>query len=64
MELLFDPVIPLLGLYPKNPEIAIQKNLFTPMHPGLWGLCVVAAMNKFTQTAEVLWRKRDGMATL
>ena len=27
----FDPVIPLLGLYPKNPETPIQKNLCTPM---------------------------------
>ena len=26
-----DPVIPLLGLYLKNPETLIQKNLFTPM---------------------------------
>ena len=31
MELLFDPAIPLLGLYPKNPETPIQKNLCTPM---------------------------------
>ena len=31
MELPFDPVIPLLELYPKNPEIPIQKNLCTPM---------------------------------
>ena len=31
MELPFDPVIPLLGLYPKNPESQIQKNLCTPM---------------------------------
>ena len=31
MELPFDPAIPLLGLYPKNPEILIQKNLCTPM---------------------------------
>ena len=31
MELLFYPAIPLLGLYPKNPEIPIQKNLCTPM---------------------------------
>ena len=29
--LLFDPAIPLLGLYPKNPETPIQKNLCTPM---------------------------------
>ena len=31
MEPPFDPAIPLLGLYPKNPEITIQKNLCTPM---------------------------------
>ena len=27
----FDPAIPLLGLYPKNPETPIQKNMCTPM---------------------------------
>ena len=31
MELPFDPAIPLLGLYPKDPESPIQKNLCTPM---------------------------------
>ena len=31
MELPFDPTIPLLGLYLKNPETLIQKNLCTPM---------------------------------
>ena len=31
MELPFDPVTPLLGLYLKNPETSIQKNLCTPM---------------------------------
>ena len=31
IELPFDPGIPLLGLYPKNPETPIQKNLCTPM---------------------------------
>ena len=31
MELLFDLAIPLLGLYPKNPETPNQKNLCTPM---------------------------------
>ena len=30
-ELPFDLAIPLLGLYPKNPETSIQKNLSTPM---------------------------------
>ena len=31
MELPFDPEILLLGIYPKNPETPIQKNLCTPM---------------------------------
>ena len=31
MDLPFDPAIPLLGLYPKNPETPIQKNLSTLM---------------------------------
>ena len=31
MGLPFDPAIPLLGLYPKNPETPVQKNLCTPM---------------------------------
>ena len=30
-ELPFDPAIPLLGLYPKNPETPVQKNPCTPM---------------------------------
>ena len=34
MELFFDPTIPLLGLYPKNPETPIQKNLCMPMFIG------------------------------
>ena len=31
MELLYDPVIPFLGLYPKNHETPIQKKICTPM---------------------------------
>ena len=31
MDLPFDQAIPLLVLYPKNPETLIQKNLCTPM---------------------------------
>ena len=31
MELPFDPAIPLLELYPKNPDTPIRKNLCTPM---------------------------------
>ena len=32
--------------------------------PGQRGPCVVAAIDTFTRTAEILWRKRDGMAAL
>ena len=32
--------------------------------PGLRDPCVVAAMDKYTWTTEILWRKRDSMATL
>ena len=31
IKLPFDSAIPLLGLYPKNPETSMQKNLCTPM---------------------------------
>ena len=31
VDLPFDPAIPLLGLYSKNPETPVQKNLCTPM---------------------------------
>ena len=31
MDLPFDPAIPLLGIYPKNPKTLIQKNLCTLM---------------------------------
>ena len=40
MELPFVPAIPLLGLYPKNAETPIQKNLCTPMF--IAGLSTVA----------------------
>ena len=33
MGLLFDTGIPLLGLYSKNPEIPIPKNICTPVFP-------------------------------
>ena len=31
MDLPFDPVIPLLQIYPKKPKTLIQKNISTPM---------------------------------
>ena len=35
MELPFDPEIPLLAIYTKNPETPVQKNLCTPMFTAL-----------------------------
>ena len=34
------------------------------MDPGLQDPCVVAAIYKYARTTEILWRKRDSMATL
>ena len=31
MDLPFDPVIPLLGIYPKEPKTLVQKNINTPV---------------------------------
>ena len=31
MELPFDPVIPLLGIYPNNPKTPIRNNICTPV---------------------------------
>ena len=31
MELPYDPEIPLLGIYPKNPKTLIQKNICSPI---------------------------------
>ena len=31
MDLPFDPAIPLLGIYPKEPKTLIRKNISTPM---------------------------------
>nr|KAF6437936.1 hypothetical protein HJG59_008657 [Molossus molossus] len=31
IELPFDPVIPLLGIYPKKPETPVRKNICTPL---------------------------------
>ena len=31
MDLSFDPAIPVLGIYPKEPKTLIRKNISTPM---------------------------------
>ena len=47
-----------------TPMKPLQAGVANDADPSPWDLCVVAAMDKFTQTTEILWRKRDGMATL
>ena len=44
--------------------IHICNMLYDDVDSGQRGPCVVAVTNKFTWTAEVLWRTRDGMAPL
>ena len=51
MELPFDPAIPLLESYPKNPETPIQKNLFTPMF--IAGLFTIAKCWKLPKCPSV-----------
>ena len=43
MEMSFDPAIPLLGLYPKDPETPIQKNLCTPIYSTIYNSQVLEA---------------------
>ena len=77
MELPFDPAIPLLGLYPKNPETPIQKNLCTPKFIGAlftiakcWKQPKFPSVNEWTKKLVHLHngilcsRKKKGAATL
>ena len=64
MELPFDSAIPPLGLYPNNPEKPTQNNLCTDVDPDPSDPYAGPAVGRFTWTTEILWRKRDGMATL
>ena len=59
MELHFDPVIPLLGLYTKNPKTVIQRNLCTPMFVTV--LFTIAKIWKQTKCPSVdKWVKNGG----
>ena len=47
------------------PEFGEKKrNYLFDVDPGPRDPCVVAAMDKFTWTTEILWRKREGIVTL
>ena len=57
MELPFDPMIPLLGIYPKNPETPIEKNIFTPMFiAALFTIAKICKQPKYPSVDE--WIKR------
>ena len=51
MELPYDPVIPLLGIYPMKPATLIQKNISTPMF--IAALFTVAKMGKQSKCPSV-----------
>ena len=57
MELPFDLAIPLLGIYSKNSETLIQKNLCTPMF-----IAAQFTISKFWKQSKCLsvneWRKK------
>lgn len=61
-----------ISLYPwsfwKSVSLLVYFTLFQTRSgdadPGRQDPCVVATMNKFTWTTEILWKKRDGMPTL
>ena len=76
MELPFNSAIPLLGLYPKNPEIPIQKNLCTPMFLAAlftiskcWKQPKYPTVNEWIKTLCYIYtieysRKKEGAPTL
>ena len=52
MELPFDPAILLLGVYRKNPETPVQKNLCTPTF-----IAVLFTIATFTQLNTKQWKE-------
>ena len=59
MELHFHLAIPLLGLYPKNPEIPIQKNLCTPMFiAAQFTIAKCWKQPKFSSVNELIQKKK------
>ena len=53
MYLPFDPAIPLLGIYPKEPETLIQKNISTPVF--IAAVFTIAKTWKQPQCSSVDW---------
>ena len=51
MELPYDPAIPVLGIYPKDPKILPQKNISTPMFTA--ALFIIAKLWKLPKCPSV-----------
>ena len=57
MELPYDPVIPLLGMYPESPESPIQRKLCTPLFiSALFTIAKCWKLPKFPSVGE--WIKK------
>ena len=57
MDLTFDPAIPFLGIYPKEPKTLIQKNISTPVFMAalfsiakMWKQPESSSVNEWTKT--------------
>ena len=58
MDLLFDPVIPLLGIYPKKSKPLIEKDICTPMFiAALFTIAKIWKQSKSPSVAE--WIKKQ-----
>ena len=53
IELLYDPAIPLLGIYLKKPKTLIQKNICSPMF--ISALCTIAKIWKWPKCPSTRW---------
>ena len=57
MDLPFDPAVPLLGIYPKEPKTLIQKNVCAPMFiVALFTITKTWKQSKCTSVDE--WKKQ------
>ena len=62
MDLPYDPVTPLRGIYPKKPETPIQKNICTPL--SMAALFTIAKISKQPKCSSVdEWIKKFGTFT-
>ena len=59
MDLPFDPVIPLLGIYLKEPKTLIQKNISTPMFIVVFTITKIWKQPKYPSVDEWIKQLQD-----